>query len=160
MAAIWVDTMMRFKQQNFTPKRDIKLALTCGEETSAALNGAQYLVDHERALIDAAFAINEGAGGELDEQGQRVVLEIEAGEKVYQDFMLEVTNPGGHSSQPVKDNAIYRLSRALLRLDDYEFPVQINDTTRAYFTKLAAIKGGKTGAAMLAILKNPQDAAA
>ncbi len=160
MAAIWVDTLIRYRQEKFVPKRDLKLALTCGEETETAVNGVEYLIAHERKLIDAAFAINEGAGGSLDENGKRVTLEVEAGEKLYQDFHLEVTNPGGHSSQPVKENAIYRLAGALTRVGGHEFPVQLNDTTRAYFTKLAEIKGGKAADAIRALLKNPHDAAA
>ena len=160
MAAIWVDTLIRLRQEKFKPRRDLKMALTCGEETETAVNGVQYLIDHERDLIDAAFAINEGAGGELDETGNRVVLQVEAGEKTYQDYRFEVTNPGGHSSQPVKDNAIYHLAVALSRVSAYEFPVQFNDTTRAYFTKLAEIKGGETGKAMRALMRDPQNIAA
>ena len=121
-AAIWVDTLVRFRQEHYRPRRTIKLALTCGEETAGAFNGAEWLVAHQRDLIDAAFAVNEGASGELDAEGHRVLLEIQAGEKTAQNFRLEVTNPGGHSSRPVKDNAIYRLAAALLRIQSYEFP--------------------------------------
>lgn len=157
MAAIWVDTLIRYKQEGFKPKRTLKMALTCGEETEAAVNGVEYLIEHERALIDAAFAVNEGGSGMLDENGKRVVLEVEMGEKVYQDFQFEVTNPGGHSSQPVKDNAIYRLSAALGRVGAHEFPVAFNDTTRAYFTQVAKAKGGDAAKAIAALLKNPDD---
>src|SRR5277367_4826568 len=83
-AAIWVDTLIRYKQENYRPRRTIKLALTCGEETAGAFNGAQWLVEHERELIDAAFAVNEGANGELDAQGHKVALDIQAGEKTSQ----------------------------------------------------------------------------
>jgi acetylornithine deacetylase/succinyl-diaminopimelate desuccinylase-like protein len=74
MAAVWVDTMVRLRSQGYQPKRAIKMALTCGEEAGAAFVGAQYLVQHERQLIDAAFALNEFAYGVLDAQGHRVVM--------------------------------------------------------------------------------------
>ena len=161
-AAIWVDTLVRYKQENYRPRRTIKLALTCGEETSGAFNGAQWLVEHERDLIDAAFAVNEGAWGELDAEGHRVVMEIQAGEKTSQNYRLEVTNPGGHSSRPLKDNAIYRLAAALLRIEGYEFPAQFTDGSRAYFTGMAKIQAAKgntdVAGAMRALVKDPNDA--
>ena len=156
-AAIWADAMIRFKQEGYKPKRGIKMALTCGEEGGFPFNGAEYLASHEKARIDAAFALNEGRGGELDDKGNKKFLVVEAGEKVYQDFQLEVTNPGGHSSQPVPDNAIYRLAAALVRLSKSDTPVTMNETTKTYFTRMAAIQGGEIGKAMLAIVKNPQD---
>ena len=107
-AAIWVDTLIRYKKEGFLPRRTLKLALTCGEEGGGHFNGAEWLSHHQRDLIDAEFALNEGAFGELDAQGNRVALEIQAGEKVAANFQLEVTNPGGHSSRPVKNNAIYQ----------------------------------------------------
>jgi len=160
MAAVWVDTLVRLRQSGFKPKRTIKMALTCGEEAGATFVGAQYLAEHERALIDAAFALNEFAYGVLDAQGCRVVMEIEAGEKTDQDYRLEVTNPGGHSSRPVKNNAIYHLAAGLTRLSDYEFPVQLNDTTRTYFRRMSGIVGGESGAAMAALVKDAGDAKA
>jgi acetylornithine deacetylase/succinyl-diaminopimelate desuccinylase-like protein/amino acid transporter len=160
MAAVWVDTLVRLRQSGFRPKRAIKMALTCGEEAGAAFVGAQYLATHERALIDAAFALNEFAYGVLDAQGHRVVMEIEAGEKTDQDYRLEVVNAGGHSSRPVKNNAIYHLAAGLTRLSEYEFPVQFNDTTRTYFSRMSGIVGGEMGAAMGALVKNGADAAA
>jgi acetylornithine deacetylase/succinyl-diaminopimelate desuccinylase-like protein len=160
-AAIWVDTLIRYKQENYRPRRTIKLALTCGEETAGAFNGAQWLVEHERDLIDAAFAVNEGAWGELDAEGHRVVMEIQAGEKTAQNYRLEVTNPGGHSSRPLKDNAIYRLAAALLRIEGFEFPAQFTDGSRAYFTGMAKIQAAKGNAdvaeAMRALVKDPND---
>jgi acetylornithine deacetylase/succinyl-diaminopimelate desuccinylase-like protein len=163
-AAIWVDTLIRFKQEKYQPLRSIKLALTCGEETAGAFNGAQWLVDNQRDLIDAAFAVNEGAFGELDTEGRKVALEIQAGEKLAQNFRLEVTNPGGHSSRPLKDNAIYRLSAALLRIEGYEFPAQFTDGSRAYFTGMAKIQAAKGNTevadAMRALVKDPNDAQA
>ncbi len=163
-AAIWVDTLIRYKREKYRPLRTIKLALTCGEETSGAFNGAQWLAENQRDLIDAAFAVNEGAFGELDAAGHRVALEVQAGEKASQDFRLEVVNPGGHSSRPLKDNAIYRLAAALLRIEGYEFPAQFTDANRAYFSGMAQIQAAKgNGAvadAMRALVKDPGDAKA
>jgi acetylornithine deacetylase/succinyl-diaminopimelate desuccinylase-like protein len=164
-AATWVDTLTRYRGENFRPRRTLKLALTCGEESGgSAFNGAQWLTQNRRELIDAAFAVNEGANGELDAHGQRVALEIQAGEKTAQNYRLEVTNPGGHSSRPVKDNAIYRLVAALARIEAYEFPAQFTDGSRAYFQGMAQIEAAKgdTGiaAAMRAFLKDPNDAQA
>jgi len=105
--------------------------------------------------------LNEGAGGALDVAGGKpVVHNIQAGEKTSVGFILETTNPGGHSSRPVPDNAIYHVARAVDRISQYEFPVQLNDTTRAYFTKMAKVQGGDIGSAMTAIVANPQDKAA
>ena len=163
-AAIWVDTLIRYREENFRPLRTLKLALTCGEETSGAFNGAQWLSEHQRDLIDAAFALNEGGWGELDAQGHRVAMEVEAGEKVAQNFRLEVTNPGGHSSRPVKNNAIYHLAGALKRIEPYEFPAQFTDGNRAYFTAMAKIEATKgetdIANAMKALVANPNDSAA
>jgi acetylornithine deacetylase/succinyl-diaminopimelate desuccinylase-like protein len=160
MAAIWTDSLIRFRQEGYKPRRTIKMALTCGEETAGAFNGAQYLSEHQRDLIDAAFAINEGAAGETDNDGKKLLLEVQAGEKVAQNYRLEVTNAGGHSSRPMKDNAIYHLAGALTRIGEYEFPIQLNDATRGYFTRMAAIKGGEIGAAMRAVVADPTDAKA
>jgi acetylornithine deacetylase/succinyl-diaminopimelate desuccinylase-like protein len=163
-AAIWVDTLVRYRQENFHPLRTIKLALTCGEETAGAFNGAQWLTQNRRELIDAEFALNEGAAGELDAQGNRVAMQIQAGEKFPQNYRLEVTNPGGHSSRPMKVNAIYQLAAALMRISAYEFPAQFTDGNRAYFkgmAKIEAAKGNTAAAtAMDAFLKDPGDAQA
>ena len=156
--AVWVDNLVRFREEGYKPKRSIKLALTCGEETNSALNGAGWLAKNERQAIDAEFALTEGAGGELDPQGRRVALEILAAEKTSQNFVLEATNPGGHSSRPVPDNAIYHLVRAIDRISRYEFPVQLNDANRAYFTGMSKILVGEAGAAMAAVVRNPNDA--
>ncbi len=160
-AAIWVDTLIRYKTENYRPRRTLKVALTCGEETAGAFNGADWLTRNRRELIDAAFALNEGADGELDASGNRIALEVEAGEKFPQNYRLEVTNKGGHSSRPVKDNAIYHLAAALLRIGAYEFPAQFTDANRAYFTGMAKILAAKgeteTANAMNAFLKDPND---
>ncbi|HEX8238390.1 MAG TPA: M20/M25/M40 family metallo-hydrolase [Allosphingosinicella sp.] len=159
-AAIWVDTLARFKREGFRPKRTIKMALTCGEETAGAFNGAQYLAASKRELIDAEFALNEGAGGLLDEAGKPVVLNIQAGEKFPQNYRLEVTNPGGHSSRPVRENAIYRLADALLKIRAHDFPIQANEATRGYFGAMAKLLPGPSSAAMAAFAADPSDRAA
>ena len=112
-AAIWTDALIRFKQSGYKPARSIKLALTCGEETTFAFNGAQWLAQNRPDLISAEFALNEGGGGMLDATGRPVLLAMQVGEKDVQNYWLEVTNPGGHSSRPVPENAIYRLSAAV-----------------------------------------------
>ena len=163
MAAIWVDTLVRLSAEKKRPRRTLKVALTCGEETSGAFNGAQWLSANQRDLIDAGFAINEGAWGELDEQGHRVLLQVQSGEKTPQNYRLEVTNPGGHSSRPVKENAIYRLAAALTRVSAFDFPPQFNDANRAYFTAMAPLQAAKgetaVATAMAALVKDPGDTA-
>ncbi len=157
MAAIFVDIMMRMVQSGYQPEKTIKLALTCGEETPFNFNGVSYLLKHHRDLIDADFALNEGAWGILDSNQTPVFYGIQAGEKTYQDYQLEVTNPGGHSSQPRKDNAIYELASALLRIAEYEFPVEFNATTRTYFERLATLKTGQEAQDLKAIAQIPPD---
>ena len=159
-AAIWTDTFIRMKQAGYKPKRTIKLALTCGEETSGAFNGAEWLSRNKRDLIDAEFALNEGGGGRTDGKGKLLVQTMQIGEKSYQDFTLTATNPGGHSSAPIRDNAIYALSDALLKIRDHEFPLQFNDVTRAFFKKSGALRGDAVGQAMVALAANPEDKAA
>jgi len=164
VAAVWVDTMLRFQQQKVAHRRPLKLALTCGEETAGAFNGAQWLASHERALIDAEFGLTEGGWGTMDDKGKRIALGINAGEKFPQNYQLEVTNPGGHAMRPVKDNAIDRLAAGLLKINEYDFPTQATDASKAYFTRMATLvsggAGGEMGAAMAAFAKNPQDAKA
>ncbi len=157
MASIFTDSLIRYKQEKYKPKRTIKMALTCGEETSGSFNGAKYLSQNHKDWIDAEFALNEGAGGALDKDGNRIMLNVQAGEKVYQDFTIEATNPGGHSSQPVPKNAIYDIADALRNVSKHEFPVMLNDANREYFKRLAKIKGGEIGDAMNAIVANPND---
>jgi acetylornithine deacetylase/succinyl-diaminopimelate desuccinylase-like protein len=161
-ASIWVDTLVRYAHEKYKPRRTIKIALTCGEETAGAFNGAQWLSQNHRDWIDAEFAINEGAWGEMDEQGHKLVMNVQAGEKAAQNYRLEVTNPGGHSSRPRKDNAIYQLAGALSRIEAYEFPAQFTDASRAYFRGMAKIQDSKNNAevaaAMNAMVKDPGDA--
>jgi len=162
MSATWVDALARFKQSGYRPKRDIKLALTCGEETAGAFNGAQWLAQNHPDWVSAAFALNEGGGGRTDGHGKLVVQTMQVGEKKFQDYRIEATNAGGHSSIPIRDNAIYQLSEALLKIRDYDFPLKMTDTTRAYFAKSGAALGveDKMGVAMMALAKNPGDKAA
>jgi acetylornithine deacetylase/succinyl-diaminopimelate desuccinylase-like protein len=136
-ASVWVDTLIRLKAQGFTPRRDIKIALTCGEETADTWNGVEWLLREHPDALQAGFALNEGAGGQLDAQGNRIAVNVQAGEKLYQDYTLELTNPGGHSARPRKDNAIAAMSRSLAALGDYDFALELNPVTRAYFAALA-----------------------
>lgn len=159
-AAVWTDTLIRFAKEGYKPRRTVKLALTCGEETSGAFNGAEWLSKNKRDLIDAAYALNEGGGGRSDPNGKLLVQTIQVGEKAYQDFTLTATNEGGHSSSPVRDNAIYAMSEALLKIRDHEFKLEFNDTTRTFFSKAGPLYPGELGKAMAALAANPNDAAA
>ena len=160
VAAVWVDTMVRLKQEHVAHRRPVKLALTCGEETNGAFNGAEWLATHERALIDAEFGLTEGGWGAMEENGKRIALGINAGEKMSQNYQLEVTNPGGHSMRPVKDNAIYRLSAGLLKIGAYDFPLQAIDASKEYFARMAPLAGGAMGTAMTQFARDPHDARA
>ena len=160
MDATWVDAMMRFKQSNYHPKRTIKLALTCGEETTYAFNGADWLAKNKPDLVSAAFALNEGGGGRTDGHGKLVVESIQVGEKAAQNYRVETVNAGGHSSVPIRDNAIYELADALIKVREFEFPVKFTDTTRVFFAKAGASRHDELGDAMVAISKNPDDHAA
>lgn len=136
-ASVWVDTLVRLRQEGFAPARDIRIALTCGEETADVHNGVEWLLAEHPETLQAGFALNEGAGGLLDDQGNRLALAVQAGEKIYQDYRLELTNPGGHSSRPRKDNAIVAMAAGLARVGGFDFPLELNPVTRAYFAALA-----------------------
>jgi acetylornithine deacetylase/succinyl-diaminopimelate desuccinylase-like protein len=157
MDATWIDMLMRFKKDGYHPKRTIKLALTCGEETTNAFNGAQWLANNKPELIAAQFALNEGGGGRTDGHGKLVVQSIQIGEKASQNYRLETVNAGGHSSVPIRDNAIYELSDALGKVRDLEFPVKMSDTTRAFFAKAGAARTDELGHAMVTLSQNPSD---
>ena len=158
--ATWIDAMMRFKQGGYHPKRTIKMALTCGEETTYAFNGADWLAKNKRDLIAAAFALNEGGGGQTDGHGKLLVQSIQVGEKAAQNYRLETVNAGGHSSIPIRDNAIYELADALAKVRDLEFPVKLTDTTRAFFAHAGAARDDELGHAMVALSRNSEDHAA
>ena len=161
MAASFVANMIRYKKEKLAPKRDVVMALTCDEEmVPSKFDGAEYLFNHHRALIDAEIALNEGGSGLLDKDGKPVRHGIQAGEKIYQTFQLEVTNPGGHSSAPYRDNAIYHLAEGLSRLGQFSFPFKLSPVTRAYYERMAAVEKGQVAADMKAILGDPPDAAA
>src|SRR4051812_12442319 len=155
LAAVWVDIMVHFKRGAIAHRRPLKLALTCGEETNGAFNGAKWLAANQHALIDAEFGLTEGGWGSMDEKGKRIALGINAGEKLSQNYQLEVTNPGGHSMRPVKDNAISRLAAGLLKIGAYDFPGQSTDASREYFSRMAPPTGRETGAAMAEFSRAP-----
>lgn len=161
MAAAFVANLIRYRRESFRPERDLVVALTCDEEIIPSdFNGVQYLLKNHRAMIEAELALNEGGGGQLDKAGQRVRLSIQAGEKVFQSYRLEVTNAGGHSAQPRKDNAIYHLAGGLARLGAFDFPPKLLPVTRAYFDKLSGILSGQVSADIKAMLREPPDEAA
>jgi len=164
-AAIFVDALANLSRTHAKPKRTIKLALTCGEETNGAFNGAQWLAANQRDLIDAAFALNEGGGGRTNGKpistgGKVIAQTIQVGEKTFANFVLETRNRGGHSSAPRPDNAIYQLAHALDRIEAYTFPVEFTPTTSVYFHDVGTARGGPIGAAMIALAADPTDKAA
>jgi acetylornithine deacetylase/succinyl-diaminopimelate desuccinylase-like protein len=160
MDAIWVDALMRFKKEGYQPKRAIKLALTCGEETTYAFNGAEWLAKNRPDAVSAAFALNEGGGGRTDGKGKLVVATIQVGEKAAQNYRLETVNAGGHSSIPIRDNAIYQLADALAKVRDYEFPVKFTETTLRFLREAGATRNDEIGHAMVALSKDQNDKAA
>jgi acetylornithine deacetylase/succinyl-diaminopimelate desuccinylase-like protein len=151
-----VTNLIRLRQEGYVPKRDIIVALTADEEGGNA-NGVSWLVNNHRELIDADFCINPDGGGGDMKNGKNIALELQTSEKIYVSFQLLAKNKGGHSSLPVKENAIYRLAAALTRIANYDFPVRLNETTKNIFEKNAAIETGQTKADMLSILKDPAD---
>jgi acetylornithine deacetylase/succinyl-diaminopimelate desuccinylase-like protein len=160
MAAVFTDNLVRYRKEGYVPQRGIKLALTCGEETPEIFNSVHWLTKDKPQVLDAAFALNEGAGGELDANGRPVALQVQAGEKVYQDFDLSISDDGGHSSRPKKHNPITQMSAALARLGAYQFPAAMNEATRGYFEAQSKLVAPKVAADMRAVLEDPADAAA
>ena len=156
--AIYAANLIRMKREGFVPERDIIVAFTADEEGGDD-NGVQWLLANHRARIDAAYALNEGGGGAVKD-GRRISNNVQASEKKYLSFTFEATNPGGHSSLPVKKNAIYDLSNALLAVQTYDFPLMLNEVTRAFFAGTADIVGGREAGAIRRILTDPNDAAA
>jgi acetylornithine deacetylase/succinyl-diaminopimelate desuccinylase-like protein len=157
--AIFVADFIRLKREGFKPDRDIILALTADEEGGLS-NGVAWLIKNHRELIDAEFVLNADGGGVDTVNGKPLIVSMDASEKLYADFQLTVTSPGGHSSLPTPDNAIYHLADALGRLERFQFPVELNEITRAYFQRIATVESGQTAADMRAILNQPRDAAA
>lgn len=160
MAAIFTDMMVRYKREGYRPRRNIKLALTCGEETPEDFDGARYLVEHDKPLIDAEFAINENGSGMLDKNGNRIAITMQAGQKVQQHIRLEVTSPGGISSGPPKNTAITEMLRAIQRINDFDFPLHISASTKAYLAGMSKLENGREADDMRALLKDPPDAEA
>jgi acetylornithine deacetylase/succinyl-diaminopimelate desuccinylase-like protein len=157
--AIYVTTLIRFARENYHPDRDIILALTADEEGGDS-NGVDWLLRNHRDLIDAEYVLNADGGGVYTQDGKALMMSVDASEKIYADYQLEVKNPGGHSSLPVPDNAIYHLADGLARLEHYQFPFELTDVTRAYFLRMAAVESGQTAIDMKAIAKKKPDVAA
>jgi len=154
--AIMTATLIRMKKEGYVPDRDIILAMTADEEGGPA-NGVDWLVKNQRELIEAEFVLNHDGGGVLADHGKAVMMEVDATEKLYGDFVLTATNPGGHSSLPRTDNAIYELADALTRIQHYQFPFELNNITRAYYEEEVKLAKGSRVADLKAILKNPPD---
>src|ERR1700683_3404901 len=152
--AILVTTLIRFRREDYHPDRDIILALTADEETGSS-NGVDWLLRNHRDLVDAEFALNPGGGGVYTRAVKPAMMSVDATEKLYADYQLEVKNAGGHSSLPVPDNAIYHLADGLARLEHYPFPLELTEITRAYFRQMATTENGQTASDMRAITKNP-----
>jgi acetylornithine deacetylase/succinyl-diaminopimelate desuccinylase-like protein len=160
MAAIFLANLIEYHREGFKGDRDIIVALTTDEELARSPhNGVKWILDNERALIDAEFALNEGGGGAL-RNGRPFRLAVQLAEKVYQTYVLEVTDPGGHSASPRRDNPIYRLSAALTKLAQFDFPPRLNQVTRANFERLAETEAPPMAAAIKALLAGSNDAAA
>jgi acetylornithine deacetylase/succinyl-diaminopimelate desuccinylase-like protein len=160
MASSFVTNLIRYRQEGYKPDRDIIVALETDEEIFDRDSvGIQWLLRHHRDLIDAEFALNEGGGVYLKD-GKAVRVNIQTSEKVPVTFQLDVKNSGGHSSVPRKDNAIYQLAEGLVRLSKFEFPLHLNDTTRAWFAHTAQNVSEKTAADIHAVLADKPDEAA
>jgi acetylornithine deacetylase/succinyl-diaminopimelate desuccinylase-like protein len=157
--AVMVTTLLRFRKEGYVPDRDIILALTADEEGGTS-NGVDWLLKNNRELIDAEFVLNHDGGGILSENGKPQYMTVDASEKLYSDYQLTVTNPGGHSSLPKPDNAIYHLAEGLARLEHYEFQFELTNITRAYYQRMSKIATGSRASDMSAILRNPPDMAA
>jgi len=136
-AAVWVDTLARMKREGYRPKRTIKMALTCGEETAGAFNGAEYLAANQRPLIDAEFALNEGGWIMKGADGRVRYVSISTADKISIPMTVTARGTSTHSSMPRPDNAIFALSRALAKLSTYETPLTLTPATRQFFTALA-----------------------
>jgi acetylornithine deacetylase/succinyl-diaminopimelate desuccinylase-like protein len=157
--ALLVTNFIRLKKEGYLPDRDLILALTADEEGGTA-NGVDWLLKTHRDWIEAEYSINLDGGEFEKDKDKRLLAGLQASEKVYVDYQFEALNPGGHSSVPSPDNAIYRLSDALARLRGFSFPVSMSEITRNYFLKTAALSSGQTAADMRAVAKTPPDPAA
>lgn len=154
-----ITNLIRLKQEKFVPDRDIIVALTADEE-GGSNNGVNWLLTNNRDLIDAEFGINPDGGGGSLKDGKHMAMDVQTSEKIYASFDVTARNKGGHSSLPVKNNAIYELSEALIRLSQFNFPVRLNETTRNYFEQTALKETGQVKSDILTILQNPSDTVA
>jgi acetylornithine deacetylase/succinyl-diaminopimelate desuccinylase-like protein len=154
--AIMTATLIRMKKEGYVPSRDIILAMTADEEGGTS-NGVDWLIKNHRELIDAEFVLNHDGGGVLADHGKPLMMEVNATEKLYGDFVLTATNPGGHSSLPRPENAIYELADALTRIQHFQFPFELNNITRAYYERQVTMATGQRAADLKAMLKNPPD---
>lgn len=160
MAAAFVANFIRYKKEGYRPDRDLVLVLSTDEEISDRHTlGITWLLKHHRPLIDAEYALNEG-GQLVTRNGKPLWNAVQVAEKLFQSFTIETRNPGGHSSQPRPDNAIYQLAAAIGRIEKLRFPVRLNDTTRRYFEKMATVEAGQVAADLRAIGAGRPDAAA
>jgi len=157
--AILVTTFIRLRKEGFKPDRDLILALTADEEGGQS-NGVDWLLKNHPELMKAAYAFNPDGGGVDLQNGKAISADVDASEKLYADYQLIATNPGGHSSLPTPDNAIYHIADALERLQHYQFPFELNAITRAYFEKLATLEPAQTASDIRAMLATPPDPAA
>jgi acetylornithine deacetylase/succinyl-diaminopimelate desuccinylase-like protein len=154
--AIMVATLIRFKKEGFVPDRDIILALTADEEGGKS-NGVDWLLKNQRKLVDAEFVLNHDGGEVQADHGKPLAVTVDATEKLYSDYQLVVTNPGGHSSQPRPDNAIYELADALIKLEQHKFPFELNNVTRAYYEHLVAVEPEQRASDIKTMLRTPPD---
>jgi len=160
--AVLVANFIRWKREGFRPDRDLILALTANEEGGdVEENGIHWLLKNHRELIDAAYSINVDGGSLETKKGKKLLNELQYAEKGFLSFALEVKNKGGHSSLPEKENAIYRLSRGLVRLSDFDFPVMLDEGTRAFFEAMAVRQPPEVAQAINRMLStNPPDSGA
>lgn len=156
-AADLITNLIRLRKEGFVPDRDIIVALTDDEEAGAIANGVEWLIQNQRGLIEPEYCVNTDAGGGTLLKNRHVILEVQTGEKVYLSFQLEVKNRGGHSSLPVKDNAIYHLAQGLTRLSQFDFPVQLNDTARVYFDQMSSRETGQVASDMKTVARKDPD---
>lgn len=159
-AAALAATLIRLKREGFVPASDIVAAFTADEENGGPENGVFWLLEHRRDLLDVAYVVNLDGAGILRERGDRTRLGIAVAEKIYATYALTVTSPGGHSSRPGADNAIYRLAAALGRLERYAFPVRLNEGSRAMLEEAAQRRGGPLAEDLRAIVAGRADEAA
>jgi acetylornithine deacetylase/succinyl-diaminopimelate desuccinylase-like protein len=155
--AVLVTNFIRMKREGYVPDRDLILALTAGEESATDYCGVEWLLANNRPLIDAVYCINVDAGEPQRKGGKRILRPVQVSEKGNFYLTLEVKNPGGHSSQPTNNNAIYRLSKGLLQLEAFEFPIQFSEVTKSYFGKMSSLESGQLAEDMISFSKNSTD---